>query len=373
MQEDILDIRARLQAGSFVNEASVSQGIVLRILGRLSWPTYDTSIVIPEYGLEGRRVDYALCHPPSKPVVFIEVKQPGEATDAERQLFEYAFHLGVQLAVLTTGQEWQFFLPAERGSYGERRVYGLDLLERSPDESQDRLRRYLEYGSICSGLAIERARDDYRDVAKERDIQRALPEAWGRLVAEQNEALLTLLAEKVESVCGFKPDLSTAAEILRTRLNSHEGQSRSPIPTSIGARVRSHETAPQLQAKPITSSSPQPAQIGLEFLGQWHQARNGSEILVRLLQLVVKRDPGFLDRFMSRSRGKGKRLQIAQSPLELFPGNPGLAQQPSASKEFLPGSWVDVNKSSAGKLQFVRSICEIANLRFDVDVRVRLP
>ena len=103
MQNDILDIQNRLRAGSFTNEASVSQWIVLRVLGRLGWPTFDTSVVVPEFAVAGRRVDFALCHPPTKPVVFVEVKQPGEATEAERQLFEYAFHLGVPLAILTTG------------------------------------------------------------------------------------------------------------------------------------------------------------------------------------------------------------------------------------------------------------------------------
>jgi len=171
VKDAILDIQKRLALGSFVNEASVSQGIVLRLLGLLSWPTYDTGVVIPEFAVSGRRVDFALCHPPTKPVVFVEVKQPGESANAERQLFEYAFHLGVQLAVLTTGQEWQFFLPTGQGTYGERRVYGLDLMERSVDESEERLRRYLDYPSICSGAAIERAQRDYRDVTKNREIQ----------------------------------------------------------------------------------------------------------------------------------------------------------------------------------------------------------
>ncbi|EQD78280.1 Type I restriction enzyme R protein N terminal domain protein, partial [mine drainage metagenome] len=115
-------------------EASVQQGIVLRLLHALSWPSYDTQIVCPEYSLEGRRVDYALCHPPGKPIAFVEVKQIGQSEGAERQLFEYAFHVGVPLAILTDGQEWNFFLPGEQGDYGERRVYKLDIVERDISE-----------------------------------------------------------------------------------------------------------------------------------------------------------------------------------------------------------------------------------------------
>jgi predicted type IV restriction endonuclease len=125
---DIEEIREAIRVGRFTNEAAVSQGVVLRILHALSWPTYDTQIVSPEYSVEGRRVDFALCHPAGKPAVFIEVKGVGQSdATGERQLFEYAFHKGVPMAILTDGQEWQFFLPAEQGDYGERRVYKLDI------------------------------------------------------------------------------------------------------------------------------------------------------------------------------------------------------------------------------------------------------
>ncbi len=73
MDRSIEDIRSGLRTGRFVNEASISQGIVLRLLSELSWPTFDTSVAWPEYVLEGRRVDFALCHPPGRPLVFIEV------------------------------------------------------------------------------------------------------------------------------------------------------------------------------------------------------------------------------------------------------------------------------------------------------------
>lgn len=78
LKEHINDIRERIRAGLFTNEAAVSQGVVRRILDALSWPIYDTQVVFPEYPLERRRVDFALCHPPGKPLVFIEVKPVGQ-------------------------------------------------------------------------------------------------------------------------------------------------------------------------------------------------------------------------------------------------------------------------------------------------------
>jgi predicted type IV restriction endonuclease len=129
LKEHIDDIREGLDKGVFIGEAAVSQGIVLRLLNVLTWPTYNTQVIIPEYSVEGRRVDYALCHPSSKPVVFIEVKQVGNIEGAERQLFEYAFHEGVPIAILTDGREWRFFHPTAQGDYRERKVHEMDLTE----------------------------------------------------------------------------------------------------------------------------------------------------------------------------------------------------------------------------------------------------
>lgn len=237
MRDSIEDIRSGLRMGRFANEASISQGIVLRILDVLSWPTFDTSAVWPEYALRGRRVDFALCHPSRKPIVFVEVKQVGQGIDAERQLFEYAFHQGIPLAILTTGQEWHFFLPAERGNYGERRVYKLDLLERDVDECIVRLRRYLEFGAVSSGRAIEAARDDYRSLARDREIQQTLPEAWTKLAQEKNSVLLELLAEKVESLCGFRPDPDAVAEFLLNSKGTELHAAPTPIVKRTGVKI----------------------------------------------------------------------------------------------------------------------------------------
>ena len=63
-----------LKNNTFKSEAAVSQGILLPALHELGWPVFNTSVVIPEYSVEGRRVDYALCHPATRPSVFIEAR-----------------------------------------------------------------------------------------------------------------------------------------------------------------------------------------------------------------------------------------------------------------------------------------------------------
>ncbi len=244
LEKHIEEIRAAIQAGQFSNEAAISQGIVLRLLGALSWPCWDTQVVAPQYCLENLRVDFALCHPPEKPIALIEVKHLGKQTDdSERQLFQYAFHAGVPLAILTDGQEWHFFLPAEQGDYSERRVYKLDLLEREAKEGASRLLRYLSYDSIVSGAAINAAREDYRNVARTRLIETTLPKAWKKLLEEKDEILIELVADRAASLCGYKPDNDA---VVRFLTESTALKDATPIP------------APRSSLKPV-GASPLPA------------------------------------------------------------------------------------------------------------------
>jgi hypothetical protein len=88
LETTLIDIAARLRQGRFSNEQAISQGIVLRLLQELGWDTWDTATVWPEYQTGEGRADFALCYPPAKPAIFIEVKQPGKAEDAVRQALE---------------------------------------------------------------------------------------------------------------------------------------------------------------------------------------------------------------------------------------------------------------------------------------------
>ena len=372
MDSSIEDIRSGLRTGRFANEASISQGIILRLLNQLSWPTFNTSVVWPEYVLEGRRVDFALCHPPGKPLVFVEVKQVGQEIDAERQLFEYAFIRGVPMAILSTGQEWHFFLPGEPGDYGERRVYKLDLLERNTDESIGRLHRYLDYEAVCSGNALEAARVDYRSVTKEREVRRTLPEAWRKLVEEGDEQLLGLLADKVESLCGFRPTPDAVANYLGGNVASP------PSPTS-ALTVKRRTPFAGGRMEPQVSQPARSDPSGHEFIlqGERYSASSARDVLVQVFQKLAERDPSFLERFATRTsqpNRRRKRRYLARSRQELYPGNERLAGQPSHARELAPGSgwWIDLNLSRTGIERVIKIACEVAGIDFGTELRVKL-
>lgn len=365
-------VRANIKAGRYGNEAAVSQGIVLRLLQVLGWPTYDTQVVCPEFSLGGRRVDYALCHPPNKPAAFIEVKQIGQSDGTERQLFEYAFHVGVPLAILTDGQEWNFFLPAEQGDYSERRVYKLDIVERDLPESVARLERYLSYGQTTAGAAIAAAREDYRNVSRGRQVLATLPEAWSKLVADEDELLLELVADKVESMCGFKPDVDTVAKFLRENISLKIGPVAVRPSSATPQRAATVPTLPAPANTPTTlpSKSVNAGSTGFTIQGRFVPARNGREVLVAAFEALADRDTTFLERFAARPKHGRTRRYLARSPEELYPGRPDLARE--FFTKLRSGWFLGTNVSHAAVRQIVEMACEVADLRYGADVIVRI-
>jgi hypothetical protein len=362
LKDHIKEIREGIKAGLFTNEASVSQGIVLRLLHALSWPRYNPQIVFPEYPLTGRRVDFALCHPPGNPLVFIEVKPLGQSDTGERQLFEYAFHIGVQMAILTDGHEWHFFLPAEQGDYGERRVYKLDIVERDIDEIARRLERYLKYEAVCSGAAIESARADYKDVARDRLIKTKLPEAWSKLIQDEDELLLELVAERVESLCGYKPDPDIVASFLRTNVILRSSPIKVPLSKPEPTPIQKSE--PHLP--PVTPSQ----NIGFSIDGKWHPARNAKDVLVNVFLSLDKRDPNFLERFAALPRHGSRRRYLSRTTEELYPGRLDLVR--SHSFELKPGWWLGINISKKQVDKIIDMACGVAGIKYGTELRVNL-
>lgn len=359
LAQHIEEIRTGISAGRFTNEAAVSQGILLRLLQALSWPTFDTQIVCPEFSIEGRRVDFALCNAPSRPIAFVEVKQIGQSEGAERQLFEYAFHAGVPLAILTDGQEWNFFLPAEQGDYGERRVYKLDIVERDVAECVSRLTRYLKYDAIVSGKAIEAARADYRNASREREMKAMLPKAWGKLVTDEDELLIELLADRVESLCGFKPDPDTVACFLRERIIPNPSCQPQSKPCPVRPRP------PKIKTTPAPAGS-----FGFQLDGQHYPARNAREVLAKVFEVLASRDATFLERFAALPKHGRKRRYLARTPEELYPGRPDLARDHSA--EPVPGWYLGTNVSRTAIKRIITMACTVAHLSFARDLVVQL-
>ncbi len=259
LAEQLEKIKAGLRQEAYASESEVSQAILLPTLQELGWDTSDTSLVTPEYPVGRRRVDYALRPSGRSPSVFVEVKKVGKLSEkADRQLFEYALPARVQMAILTDGREWCFYLPGEQGQYRERRAYEFDLLEEETAEALERLRRYLSYERICTGEALQAARADYQNAVRGREVKRTFPQAWNALLEGGRDSLLPeMLAETVKGLSGYEPNLEECSEFLesipRIRVPEEPALAEPPSLSLSQQRTRGTEGAKAFRGVPEES------------------------------------------------------------------------------------------------------------------------
>ena len=360
----IEQIRQNLREFAYPNEASISHGIVTPVLQALGWNRADPRQLVPEYTVGRGRVDFALLGAGRKPTVFLEVKKNSFREAADQQLFEYAFHEGVPLCVLTNGAEWSFYLPGGQGSYDDRRVYHLQIDGRSTEECEQVLTRYLQRERVCSGHAYEDAQRDYRAAASRREATSALPLAWHHLLEEPDSTIMSLLSDRAESLCGFAPpeeDVIAFLVALSKGPGGHKAYNGNlPRPVAISAASAS--------ALAGNSSAPEkPAIISATIFGDVLTFETAKEALLRLLRLITDRDPNRIPQLADRA-GKGDKTHIARSIREIHPERPDLA----LAAEFTPGWFVNINLSNRQK----KHILEAARATYGLsssELRVTLP
>ena len=262
LKEHIDDIRNRLEQKLFPNETAVRQGIVDRLLNALGWQTLDTQRVFPEYPIDGGRVDYALCHPPGKPIVLIEVKRVGKIEGAEKQLFEYAFHEGALILILTDGQRWRFFHPSGAGSYQERLVRELDLIADGSEESSECLFKYLMYTAVQAGIAGQVIAEDYQEILQHREVHRHLPEAWENLLSGtsgNSEFLIEAVQSETHRLCGNRPTYEQVLAFLddfRKETETYPQKTSEPRKAQPQPQVDANDIPPPRPTlRPISGSS----------------------------------------------------------------------------------------------------------------------
>jgi hypothetical protein len=206
-------------------------------------------------------------------------------------------------------------------------------VERDISESASRLSRYLEYNAIISGKAIEAAREDYRNASRDRLMKATLPKAWVRLVEEEDELLLEFVAERVESLCGYKPDLDAVARFPKENISLRTDGSSPPPPRL---------PAPQPL---VVFPGNLPRSVGFVLNGQYYLARNASNVLVLVFETLSQRDRTFLERCAALPKHGRTRRYLARSPEDLYLGRPDLCHEYSV--QLSTGWWPGTNLSRA--------------------------
>ena len=340
--------------------------MVSPILSRIGWDTADPQQLVPEYTVGKRRVDLALLGAGRKPAVFIEVKGVGRALDGDRQLFEYAFHEGVPLCILTDGREWSFYLPSGQGSYNDRRVYRLQLDDRDPAECARVLTRYLARDRVLSGAAFEAAQHDHRDVTGRRSAASAIPLARQQLLDGPEDLLLELVSDRAEAESGHKPAVQDVLAFLRSLQTvnaSAPTAERRAVPIAAAAAASAGAAAATLVG-PLSSSRG----VQYQLFGKSHTAGNASEALVSILSALASRDPSKLEALAHAVQGRS-RNHVARTTAEIYPSRPDLAR----AEEFAPGWLVGLNVSNQQKMSILRTACDVFGLSTPDDLAIELP
>ena len=346
-------VRQDIAAGKFRSEADISYGVVSRILDKLDWPVFDVQVVAREFKIGARKVDYALCHAAGQPSVLLEVKDLGKASGkGEKQLFEYCFHHGVPIAVLTDGQTWSFYLPAGLGSYEERRFARIDLVTDDPEDSARALTNYLRANDVRSGAARNRAQRDYEAGLREKEAAAAYASVWRKLLLGPDSLLLDLFSEEVQQTTGVRPDSRGAAAFIRAQAGTAARPKDPP-------RKRPIEKEPELGGR----------RPRFTFRQQTESFNSGAELMGAIFEKLASEDSGFCARYSDQHGGRVRRY-VAKTKALLYPGHP---ERETASHPLPGGWWLATHCSNSAKMRRIKEACEVAGLKFGTDLIVHIP
>lgn len=201
-------LKTNLRLSSYSEEAT-KQSIILPFLNMLGWNVFNIDEVMPELTVENCRVDYAL-RIKNTNEVFIEVKKTSEDLDKiqyQEQLLNYSFRHGVELAVLTNGTTWWFFLPKEKGDWKSRKFYSIDIIQQDAKDAVQKFIELLSKTNVESGKALQTARTIYKGKQRHKVLEETLPDAWNKIIGEPDALLLELISETTEKLCGLKPEI----------------------------------------------------------------------------------------------------------------------------------------------------------------------
>jgi len=144
--------------------------------------------------------------------------------------------------------------------------------------------------------------------------------------------LLEMLAEKVEDLCGYKPDLDLCSRYL----------DRLSVDQNPGGVFQPSVRQPPAKAKDKSNNGLASRPFLLLHKGKNIRVKSAVENMTTFFKLLYELDGSIFDRFVSRKHGR-KRRYLTRDKAELYPGRPDLVDL--CSIEVAPGWWLGTNYS----------------------------
>ena len=212
IQSFIKDLKSNKKLSSF-DQASTKQAVVLRMLSFLGWDIFNVDEVCPDYAADSSHMSYALRIGDTNKI-FVEVKRISEKLDNHQKKFvEIATGEDADIAVLTNGVAWWFYLTSSNGSWQQKWFYSADFLAQEPDTFVPQLIDLLTMEKVSKGQALKTAKNLLRD-KKQKMAADFLPKAWNQIISQSNKIFIELLSLQTEKLCGYKVDIKSIETFL---------------------------------------------------------------------------------------------------------------------------------------------------------------
>jgi len=202
------------QKSLHVDEASIKQAVVLRLLSLLEWDIFNVEEICPNFSSDASTVSYALRIDHAGKVL-LDVKRDHEGTDGlHKQLVDLAAREAFELCVHTDGPRWWFYLPSAKGGLSQKRCHVIDLIDQKPEHAAADLIAFLSREKVADGGHLEAAMAAHQS-QKRKMAAEFLPEAWNKVMAGPNKILVEILSDATEKLCGCKPDPGVVEGFIR--------------------------------------------------------------------------------------------------------------------------------------------------------------
>ena len=206
------DLKANKKLATF-DEASTKQAVVLRLLSFLGWDIFNVEEVYPDYSTNSSHVSYALRIRNSSKI-FIEVKRAHQKLESyQKDLVNLAAGDDVNLAILTNGITWWFYLVSASGTWKQKWFQSIDLLKQKPEVFVPNLIDLLAKEKIAKGQSLRAAKTLFQKKRQKIAVD-FLPEAWNQILTQPNKIFVELLSEQTEKLCRYKLDAKTIEKFI---------------------------------------------------------------------------------------------------------------------------------------------------------------
>lgn len=255
--------------------------------------------------------------------------------EATRQLFQYAFHAGVPLAVLTDGGRWRFYSVMDVGKHEERLVRTLELEKLSPEEVTSGLVRYLSFKNMISGEAWKNAKKDLEQKKRRQTTNKNISKAWKNMTDGPSPELVDLLRkETAEISAGFPPAREDVEKFLENiQFNYDDGK----------------------KSEPQTNGEYSEKETSFVLSNERYSAKHPTDAFVEIIKILAERDPNFLPRLAPKTENR-KYSWLSKNRARIL-------DQKAARK--LPGGWwLGTHAPTSRKIKRLQVACEVAKIPF---------